>query len=280
MIRALRAAAREHWPEAAMEALGLGLFMVSAGVFGTLLEAPGSPLRAAIPDPLLRRAAMGLAMGSTAVALIYSPWGARSGAHLNPAVTLTFLRLGKIAPADAFLYVVSQLAGGVLGVTLVAATLGAAFTQPPVQSVATVPGAGGAGVAFIAEAAISFALMTVVLGLSNCPAVAGLTGVAAGALVALYITFEAPLSGMSMNPARTLASAVPSRVWTALWVYLLAPLGGMLAAAELYRAVMGAVAVRCAKLHHTDTARCIFDCGWHRHASAAPASEWQAQEGP
>jgi hypothetical protein len=33
---------RVHWPEALMEALGLGLFMVSAGVFGTLLEYPGS----------------------------------------------------------------------------------------------------------------------------------------------------------------------------------------------------------------------------------------------
>ena len=44
---------------------------------------------------------MGIAMGLTAVALIYSPLGARSGAHMNPAVTLTFLRLGKIAPVDA-----------------------------------------------------------------------------------------------------------------------------------------------------------------------------------
>src|SRR5512134_3927900 len=71
MIRALRAAAREHWPEASMEALGLGLFMVSAGMFGTLLEAAGSPLRTAIPEPAVRRALMGLAMGLTAVGLIY-----------------------------------------------------------------------------------------------------------------------------------------------------------------------------------------------------------------
>ena len=62
-----------HWPEYLMEAFGLGLFMVSAGVFATLLGHPDSPVYRAIPDPLARRVLMGLAMGLTAVANIYSP---------------------------------------------------------------------------------------------------------------------------------------------------------------------------------------------------------------
>jgi aquaporin Z len=95
---------RTHWPEYLMEAAGLGIFMVSACGFGTLLEYPASPVRQAIPDPLARRALMGLAMGLTAIALVYSPWGKRSGAHLNPAVTWTFWRLGKVAPRDALAY--------------------------------------------------------------------------------------------------------------------------------------------------------------------------------
>src|SRR5690242_13308176 len=85
-----------HWREALMEALGLCLFMVSAGVFGTLLEYPGSPIHRAISDPFARRALMGLAMGLTAIGLVYSPWGRRSGAHLNPAFTWTFFRLGRV----------------------------------------------------------------------------------------------------------------------------------------------------------------------------------------
>lgn len=118
---------RNHWPEYLMEAFGLGLFMVSAGLFGTLLEYPLSPVHRAIGDPLLRRALMGLAMGLTAMGIIYSPWGQQSGAHINPAATLTFLRLGKVAPWDAFFYVVAQLSGGLYGVLLVGGLLGEVF---------------------------------------------------------------------------------------------------------------------------------------------------------
>jgi hypothetical protein len=56
-------ALREHWPEYLMEAWGLGTFMVSAGLFATLLEYPGSPVREAIENADLRRGLMGLAMG-------------------------------------------------------------------------------------------------------------------------------------------------------------------------------------------------------------------------
>jgi hypothetical protein len=77
--RGLVDALRRHWPEYLMEAAGLGLFMVSAGLFGTLLFFPGSPVIEALPDPLLRRALMGLIMGLTAIAIIYSPWGQQSG---------------------------------------------------------------------------------------------------------------------------------------------------------------------------------------------------------
>ena len=69
---------RDHWPEYLMEAFGLGTFMVSACMFGTLLEHPGSPVHQAIASPTARRGLMGLAMGLTAIGIIYSPWGQRS----------------------------------------------------------------------------------------------------------------------------------------------------------------------------------------------------------
>ena len=89
--------------------------------------------------------------GLTAVALIYSPWGQRSGAHMNPAVTLSFLRLGKVAPWDAVFFIAAQFIGGTLGVLLVATVLTEAFTGPPVRYAATLPGPDGELVAFVAE---------------------------------------------------------------------------------------------------------------------------------
>jgi aquaporin Z len=246
-----------HWPEALMEALGLGLFMVSAGAFGTLLEYPGSPVRQMIPDAFVRRVLMGAAMGATAIALIYSPWGRRSGAHINPATTLTFLRLGRVRGRDALAYLVAQIVGGLLGVMAVWAFLGSTFLGPPVGAVATVPGAAGVFVAFLAELGISFVLMLVVLTLGGTR-LAPYTGLVVGAMVCLYIVFEAPLSGMSMNPARTLASAIPASNYQGLWIYFTAPLAGMLMASEAHVRATRASRRGCAKLHHA--LPCIF-CG-------------------
>jgi aquaporin Z len=255
----MRDALARHWPEYLMEAFGLGAFMVSACLFGALLEHPGSPARQALQDAGLRRLLMGLAMGTTAAFLIYSPWGRRSGAHLNPSVTLTFLRLGKVRRADAAFYAAAQATGGLLGVLLAAFALRGALAHPAVSFVATVPGPEGVAVAFAAEAAISFVLILTVLAVSSSP-YARLTGLSAATLVALWITFEAPLSGMSMNPARTLASALPSGIWTAAWVYFVAPPLGMLAAAQAFGAITRWRGAHCAKLDHAPGVRCIF-CG-------------------
>lgn len=256
MLRALRT----HWPEYLIEATLLGLFMISASVFTMLLEYPDSPAVAALPDAFVRRVLIGLAMGLTALALILSPMGKRSGAHFNPAVTLTFWRLGKVQPWDAFFYVVAQFFGGIVGVAVVAAAVPRLLADPSVNFVATLPGAVGIGAAFAAEFAISFVLMLTILNVSNHARLARYTPFFAATLVATYITIEAPLSGMSMNPARTFASAFVGHVWTGLWVYFTAPVFAMQVAALVYRR-SGRV-VYCAKLHHHNGARCIFNCAF------------------
>jgi aquaporin Z len=232
--------------------------MVSACLFTILLEYPGSPVHQFIPSPLVRRALIGIAMGLTAICIIYSPWGKQSGAHINPAVTLTFFRLGKIAPWDAFFYILAQFIGGLAGVWLVAAVVGQIVAHPTVNFVTTLPGPQGPGVAFGMELLISFGLMLMVLITTNTGNLGRYTGLFAGILVATYITVEAPFSGMSMNPARSLASAAPAQQWMSLWIYFTAPFLGMLLAAELYVRRRGISKVFCAKLNHHNHKRCIF----------------------
>jgi aquaporin Z len=263
-LKTMNALWRRHWPEYLMEAAELGLFMLSACFFVVLLEHPASPLHEALPDPFLRRVLMGLAMGSTAVAIVFSPLGKRSGAHFNPAVTLTFWRLKKVEPADALAYMASQFAGGAAGVAVAALLLGGRVAHPSVNYAATLPGEMGVAAAFLAEVAISFILMSVILAAMSRPGLARFTGIFAGCLVAIFIAFEAPVSGMSMNPARSFASATGARIWQPLWIYFAAPPLGMLLAVEARVRLGKAREIFCAKLNHAEGYRCIFRCGMAR----------------
>ena len=240
-----------------MEAVHLALFMLSASIFGVLLEHPASALHQHLDDPFLRRILMGLAMGLTAVAIVKSPFGQRSGAHMNPAVTLTYWSLGKVRGIDAVFYALGQFAGAILGMAVAWLLIGMSLGNGAVNYLATLPGPGGAATAFAAEFGISFLLMISVLAVSNNPRIHQWTPLVAGALVALFITFEAPLSGMSMNPARTLGSALASGEFGGLWIYFTAPPLGMLFAGTLYQ---NARRVYCAKLGPHGPARCIFHC--------------------
>jgi aquaporin Z len=242
------------------EALGLGLFMVAAGLVATALDSPRSPLQDWLPDPDLRRVLGGVAMGLTAIGLIYSPWGKRSGAHMNPAVTLAFLALGKIRPRDAAFYALAQFAGGLVGVMLVVGLLGDAFSAPPVSYASTMPGPRGVTIAFLAEFAISCGMLLAILHVAGHPRHSGRAGLVAGLLVALYIGVEAPYSGMSMNPARSFASAAPGASFDNLWIYFVAPPLGMLFAARLHTWRRGADYAGCAKVVHDLSLPCIH-CG-------------------
>ena len=225
----LPTALRLHWPEFLIEAWALGVFMISASVFSTELRRLASPWQSLC---------IGIAMGSTAIALIYSPWGKRSGAHMNPAVTLAFLSLGRLSPVNAAFYIVFQFLGGTVGVLIAWAFLGSAFSAPPVRFILTQPGSGGVTTAFVAEFLISFVLMLTILLVSNSKRWSRITGVLAGVLISLYVSVESPLSGMSMNPARTVASALPAHQWQHLWLYFLAPIAAMWLAARVFHGLI------------------------------------------
>jgi len=232
------------------------MFMISACVCAAFIFYPASPLH--ISGTFPANLFMGLGMGLTAMGVMLSPWGKRSGAHINPSVTLTFYRLGKIKRWDAVFYVVAQFIGATAGVFLSWLALGALLEAPEVNYVVTIPKEAGFAAAFIAEFIISFGLMLTVLLTTNSEKLKQLTPYLAGLLITAYIVFEVKYSGMSMNPARTFGSAIVGNIWTGWWLYFVSPPLAMLAAAQLYLFFNGSAAVKCAKLHHHNKQRCIF----------------------
>src|SRR5262252_5128476 len=146
-----------------MELTEMGLYLFVTCMFATLFQHPASPVRHLLTNTIVRRAGFGISIGATIVAIVLTPWGKQSGGHLNPAMTFTFYRLGKIEFWDAIFYGVAHFGGAIAGVVIAAFLLFDAPGNPTIRYAATLPGVYGSGVAFTAEVVISFVLMLTVL---------------------------------------------------------------------------------------------------------------------
>ncbi|MEO8147508.1 MAG: aquaporin [Bacteroidia bacterium] len=216
-----------------IEAWGLGTFMVSACLFATILEYPGSYIHNAISSHEIRNMIMGIMMGVTAYLILISSWGKKSGAHINPAVTIVNYRLRKISLSDSIAYIIFQTIGGTFAVYVMQLLLGHALIDKPVESAVTIPYCGHPVHAFFMELAIAFVLMLTIQIVSNS-SFAKHTEKFAGFLVMMYVIIAGPVSGFGMNPARTIASALPAHNWNSFWIYAFVPIAGMLIATEFY----------------------------------------------
>lgn len=243
----LKAAFRKNWKNYLREALGLALFMVSACFFSAMLFSEKSSWYLAISSSTIRDVLMGIAMGSTALFIFYAPVTAPSGSHINPAVTLAFLRLDRMCRYDAMFFAIFQFLGATVAVYVMQWLIGSVLTEAPVNSAVTIPGKTGIWWALITELTISFITMTMVLFTSDNDKLKNHTRIFSGCLVCAWVIFAGPVSGFGMNPARSFGSALPANTWTAFWIYLFMPGAGMLLAAEFYL-VTGKRMVRNRKL--------------------------------
>src|SRR5689334_18523665 len=119
----MKASFKKNWIHYFREAFGLAIFMISACFFSALFWGNDHTFHFAFNNNELRNIVNGILMGVTALFIFYSPLTAPSGSHINPAVTVTFLRLNKICRYDALFYIIFQLAGGLLAVYAMAALL-------------------------------------------------------------------------------------------------------------------------------------------------------------
>jgi len=168
-------------------------------------------------------------------------FGAVSGGHFNPAVTLAAAALRRIDPVDAIVYILAQLSGGVLGALLVKGLLldegrASDYGTPAVSSLL-----GGNFQGFIVEALGTFVLVLVILAVALNPrARQEWAPLAIGTALGLIVMVLGPLTGASVNPARWFGPALIGDAieGSALVPYVLGPIVGALVAFLIYRFVI------------------------------------------
>jgi len=253
-----------HWREYLMESTELAAFMLSTCVCGTLIYSNQSPLNSLALSPVFESSLMGIAMAATVFLVIQSPFGRRSGAHFNPAVTLTFFCLRRMHRWDAAFYITAQFCGAFAGVLAARGIVGLRLSEPPVQYMVTLPGKYGSTIAFAYEFVLSVLLMSTVLYASNHRLFARFTPALVALLTVFYFVLSSSISGFSVNPARSFSSALFAWIWRGIWIYFSAPCLGMLTAAAIYIRWVGSDRVYCAKVFHDMRSVCPFPCHFKR----------------
>jgi aquaporin Z len=237
-----------HLVEWGCELVGTALLIIG-GLSAVCLDfGGGGPVVALVPDYSARLLVTGLLFAGTGSIVAITPIGRRSGAHLNPAVTLAFWRRGHVHPHDLAGYIAAQVAGAFVGAAIVRWVWGARATR--VHLGATQPGHGiGAWGALGVEALMTALLVGGILAMVSSRSTARWTPLFVWLAVAFLVWQGAPWTGASLNPARSLAPAVLAPETTALWAYLIGPLLGSLVAVSIYGLVPGAETLT-AKLFH------------------------------
>lgn len=206
---------------------------LSAELLGTFLlvfvDAGGAAI-ASLPGHNVSHEARAIATGLAVAAIIYT-FGARSGAHINPAITLAFALRGAFPWRAIAPYWLAQSAGA----TLAALLLGSVFGQAAVSAAVTEPNLDIAP-AFVMEVVLTFILASVVLGTAiRVKKLGPHLAIASGATVLACVMFARPVSDASMNPARSFGPAAVAADFESLWIYLLAPaIGAAIAALIAY----------------------------------------------
>ncbi len=203
------------------------------GTFCLLLVGTGAIVVDDVHGGCVTHLGVSLAFGLIVLAMIETV-GDRSGAHLNPAVTLGFARAGRFPWREVVPYVVAQLVGAVSASLLLRAgfqdhsTLGATLPK------------FGVGRSFVVEMVITFLLMVVILCVAHGSKERGTSSaLSIGSFVFLAALVAGPLTGASMNPARSLAPALVSGRLDGLWIYLVAPCVGAWCATPCCRWLRG-----------------------------------------
>ena len=202
------------------------LFSEFFGTFLLVIAAAGAPVVDAVSHGQVPIDAQVVAPALMVMGIIYF-MGMVSGAHLNPAVTLSFAARGNFPWSRVPGYIGAQVVGSIAASLLLRALFGNVGHLG-----ATLPGPGiSSGKVVIVEALLTLGLVSVILGTaSGARNVGANAALAVGGYIALAGLWAAPITGTSMNPARSFGPQLVGGHWTSWWAYVVGPLiGGLIA---------------------------------------------------
>lgn len=195
--------------------LGCGAAVFSGGVADTVGAGTGT-------------LGVALAFGLSVVAMAYAIGGI-SGCHINPAITLGVWLSGRMSTKDAFMYMVFQVVGAIVGALILSLLVSTGGHAGPTMTGANSFDVGETAQAFIAEAVFTFIFVLVVLGATDEKKGAGnLAGLAIGLTLVLIHIVCIPITGTSVNPARSIGPALMEggQALSQLWLFIVAPFVG------------------------------------------------------
>jgi aquaporin NIP len=202
--------------------------------FALVFAGCGAIIADARTDGGLGVVGVGIVFGLVIMVMVYAT-GHLSGAHINPAVTLSFALTRHLPARDALCYVGAQL----LGAAAAALLLLAVWPSEPARLGATLPSVG-AGSAVAYEVVLTAFLMFVIMAVAtDTRAVGAGAAIAIGGTVGLDAIFGGPVTGASMNPARSFGPALAAGEWSEFWVYVIGPCAGAVLGALGYQVIRG-----------------------------------------
>jgi len=198
------------------------------------LMAPGSTLL--IADVHIALWVVGVCVGAVLLLLIRSSWGRRSGAHMNPAVSVALWLMGAFPGRWVLPYAAAQLAGSLAGAGLARLAWGRAVSAAPVGYAAVQPAPSwSAFMVSLAEAGCLVAVTLLIGFFLAYPTRSRRLPLCLAAATAVIVGVLGPLSGGATNPARQFGPALLSGTYGSFAVYLIAPVVGAALGAGIHR---------------------------------------------